>query len=103
MQWLNSLSSVSRPTKDADIVKRLLDLESVFTSPKNLRILELGVWSVSSVWHRLSDTLFVEGSGTGILALAVAALRSRIADAEDTILTTDLCEFWKENRTCGIT
>lgn len=71
MQWVNSLSSAPRPDQDSEIKASLLGLEAVVTSPEKLDVLELG-------------------SGTGILALAVAALRSRIADAEDKILTTDL-------------
>ncbi|KAJ2934366.1 hypothetical protein H1R20_g2737, partial [Candolleomyces eurysporus] len=51
-------------------------LKRVLTSSSPLRILEL-------------ESLF-SGAGTGIVALILAALRSRIADAEDSILTTDL-------------
>ncbi|RXW20725.1 hypothetical protein EST38_g5126 [Candolleomyces aberdarensis] len=53
------------------VMEPLDSLKSILTSSESLKILELG-------------------AGTGIVALVLAALRSRIADAEDSILTTDL-------------
>ncbi|KAJ2935355.1 hypothetical protein H1R20_g1739, partial [Candolleomyces eurysporus] len=74
VQLLNRKFSEPKLSSEAKLpgeVEPLDWLKSILTSSGPLRILELG-------------------AGTGIVALVLAALRSRIADAEDSILTTDL-------------